>query len=110
MLVKSDNYGVINTDDMSTDGYYVIKFISEANRLQNNTTIGRNYITDGELVAKEQYLCSVQDSTNWYWYQKQAIIVPTLKVLHSILDVVGITYFQDISKSVFNRIQAKKGF
>ena len=41
---------------------------------------------------------------------KQAIIVPTRKMLHSRLDVVGITDGKDITKSLCNRIEAKKSY
>ena len=40
-------------------GLYVIKFISEAYTLQNNTTIDGKVISAGELVVKAQYLCSM---------------------------------------------------
>ena len=43
-LVQSGNYGTINISDTTTNGYYVIKFISEAYMLQNNTTI------DGQII------------------------------------------------------------
>ena len=36
------------------------------------------------------------------------MIVPTCTILHTCLDVVRITDVQDISKTVCNRIQAKK--
>ena len=39
-LVKPGKYGLINTDETTTNGFYVIKFVSEAYTLQNNTTIG----------------------------------------------------------------------
>ena len=42
-LVQSGMYGDINTDDTTKNGFYVIKFIPEAYKLQNNTTI------DGKL-------------------------------------------------------------
>ena len=38
-LVQSDMYVAIETDDTTTNGLYVIQFISEAYMLQNNTTI-----------------------------------------------------------------------
>ena len=38
------------------------------------------------------------------------IIFPTLTILHPRLDVVGITYVQDIPKDVCNSIQAKKTY
>ena len=34
-LVQSGKYGVIDTSDTTTDGFYVIQFISEAYTLQN---------------------------------------------------------------------------
>ena len=57
-LVQSYMYGAINTDDTTSNGLYVIKFISEAYTLQKNRTIYGQVIYDGELVVKEQYLFS----------------------------------------------------
>ena len=53
----------------------------------------------------------MQENTNWYCKQhslQQTIIVPTRKIIHPRLDVVIIRDVQDISKNVYNRIQAKK--
>ena len=89
----------------------LFKFISEAYTLQNNTTIYGQVISSGELFIKAQYLCSMQENTNWYWKQKplqQTIIVPTRTILHPRLDVIKIIYVQGIPKNVCNRIQAKK--
>ena len=38
-LVQYGNYGAINTAGKTTNEFYVIKLISEAYTLQNNTTI-----------------------------------------------------------------------
>ena len=79
-LVQSGMYGAINTYETTTNGFYVIKLISEAYTLQNNTTIDGQVISAGELVVRVQYLCSIQENTNWYWKQQpmqQTIIVPT---------------------------------
>ena len=38
-LVQSDMYGAINTDDTTTNGFYVIQLLSDAYKLQNNTKI-----------------------------------------------------------------------
>ena len=65
-LVKAGKCGVINTADTTTNGFYVIHFISEAYMLQNNTQIYRQVISAGELVVKAQYLYSIQENTNWY--------------------------------------------
>ena len=45
-LFQSGKYGAINTTDTSKNGYYVIKFISEAYTLQNNTKIDGQIITN----------------------------------------------------------------
>ena len=59
-LVQSDMYGVINTYDTTTNGFYVIQLISEAHTLQNNTQIYGQVISVVELVVKEKYLCYKQ--------------------------------------------------
>ena len=103
-LVQSGMCSSINTYETTKNVFYVIQFLSEAYMLQNNTKIGK-------LVVKEQYLCSMQENTNWYWKQQplqQTIIFPTCKILHSCLDVITIIYIQDIPKNLYNRIQAKK--
>ena len=109
-LVKSGMYGAIDTYDTTTNGFYVIQFISEAYTLQNNTQIDRQVIYASELVFKTQYLRSMQENTNWYWKQlslQQTIIFPTCTILHPRLDVVIIRNVQDIPKNVCNMIQAK---
>ena len=68
-LIESGKYGAINTNDTSTNGFYVIKFTSRAYTLQENTIIYGKIITSGELVAKAKYLCSIQIDTNWYCNQ-----------------------------------------
>ena len=52
-------YGAINTDETTANGLYVIKFLSEAYMLQNNTTVDGQVIFASELVVKAQYLCSM---------------------------------------------------
>ena len=56
-------YSAINTDETTTNGFYVIQFISEAYTLQNDTTIYGQVISAGELVVKSQYLFSMQEKT-----------------------------------------------
>ena len=46
MLIESGKYGAINTNDTTTNGFYVIMFTSEAYSLQDNTTIDGQIITD----------------------------------------------------------------
>ena len=106
-------YGVINTDDTTGNGFYVIQFISEVYRLKNNTQIDGQVISAGELVFMAQYLCSTKENSNWYWKQQslqQNIIFPTRKIIHPRLDVVIIPYVQYIPKTVCNSIQAKNPY
>ena len=110
-LVQSGKYSVVNTYATTTNGFYVIKFISEAYRLQSNTQIDEQVISAGELVVKSQYFCSMQENYNWHFKQQSlqhTMIVPTCTILHPCLDVARIRYFQDIPKTVRNRIQAMK--
>ena len=94
-LVQPGIYGAIKTSDNTSNGFYVIQFISEAYTLQSNTTIYGKFISAGELFAKEQYLCSMQLKTNWYWKQQPLqhnIILTTRTILHPRLDVIIIRY------------------
>ena len=103
-------HGTINTADSKTNGIYVIKFMSKAYTLQNNTQIDRQVISADELFFKAQYLCSMQENTNCYWKQyslQQTIIVFTHTILHPCLDVFIIRNFQDIPTNIYNRMQAK---
>ena len=100
-VVKSYKCGTINTSYTTTNKHYVIKFISEVRTLQNIMIIYGQIITAGVLVFKTQYPCSVKYRTNWYCEKhplQQDSIVPTHTILHSHLDIVVITYVQDIPK------------
>ena len=52
LLVQSGNYGVTNTTYYTTMGYYVIKFVSEAYKLQEDNSCVVKISTAGELVVK----------------------------------------------------------
>ena len=66
-LFQSGTYGTINIDDTTANGFYVIKLLSEAYTLQNNTTTDGQVIYSDELGFKAQYLCSMQENAIWYW-------------------------------------------
>ena len=79
--------------------------------IQINTTNDGQVISAGELVVKEQYICSKQEKKNWYRKHQslqQDIMIPTRTILHPCLDVITIIYVQDIPKNLCNRIQARK--
>ena len=110
-LVESGKYGAINTTDTSTNVFYIIMFTSGAYTLQENTTIDGQIITDGELVVKAQYLCSIKKYTNWYYNQQlkhHVITVPTRTILHPQLEVNAVIDFHSILKNVCTRTQEKK--
>ena len=69
-LFQSVNYGAINTSDTTIKGYYVMKFISEAYTLENNTTTDGQIISAGKIFVKAQYLFSMQENSNCYWKQQ----------------------------------------
>ena len=46
-LVQPGMYGAIKTDDTTTNLFYIIQFISEAYKLQNNTQI------DGQVSTSD---------------------------------------------------------
>ena len=86
-------------------------FTSEAYTIQYNTKFDGKIITDGELVVKSLYICSMKVDTNWYWnkhLQQHVITVPKYTILHPRLEVNAVTYFHAIPKSVCTRTQAKK--
>ena len=110
-LVQSGMYSAIDTDDTTTNGFYVIKLLSDVYKLQDNTTIDGQVIYAGELVVKAQYLSSMQENTNWYQKQQplqQTIIVPTRTILHPRLEDIIIRYVKDIPNKLCGRIKAKK--
>ena len=107
-LVQSCMHGVTTTHDTTRNEFYVIKFISEAYALQNNTQIDGQVISAGELVVKEKYLFSTQENSNWYWKQhslQQNIIVPKRTILQLNLDNFRIIDIHDICKTVCKIIQ-----
>ena len=112
-LVQLGMYGAINTDDTTTNGLYVIQFISDAYTLQSNTTIYGQVISDGELVFKTQYIFSMHENTNYYRKQQplqQTIIVPTRTVIHARLEVIIIIYVQDTPKKLTASTKQKKQY
>ena len=79
-LFQSGKYGAMNTTYTSTMGYYLIKFLSEAYTLHDDTTCDIQISSASELFVKAKYLSSMQEKTNWNWEHKhlqQVINFPT---------------------------------
>ena len=58
-LVQYGRYGVVNTADTTTNGFYGILFVSDAYTLKNNTTIDGKNISVSEISFKTQCLFSM---------------------------------------------------
>ena len=76
-LVQYGKYSDKNTTDITTMGYCVIKFISQAYTLQYDTKRDGKISTDVELVFKAEYLIYMQENIKCYWEQKhqQQVII-----------------------------------
>ena len=48
-------------------GYYIVKLLSEAYMLQDETTVHKQGIKSGGLIAKVGYISITKSNTNWYW-------------------------------------------
>ena len=48
-------------------GSYMIKFLSEAYTLHDDTTCDIQISSASELFVKAKYLSSMQEKTNWNW-------------------------------------------
>ena len=66
-LVKNGKYDMINTADTTTMEYYVIKFLSEPYRLQDEKTVDKQVTKSCGIIVKAEYLSTIKASTNWYW-------------------------------------------
>ena len=66
-LFQSGKYGAMNTTYTSTMGYYLIKFLSEAYTLQDDTKCNGQIISAGEIFVKAQYLSCMKENTNCHW-------------------------------------------
>ena len=111
-LVKYGKYGSMNTIDTSTMVSYVIKFVSDSYRLQEDTTCEGEMISSGELFVKAQYCICMQENTNWYWEyknQQQVIISPTQTVVNPCLYVVAVKDVYDIPKKYIRQKTRKTG-
>ena len=84
--VHNGKYGVINTADPTTIGYYAVKLLSEPYTLQDNKTVNKKFIKAGELTVKAEYLSIIKANTNWYLQQlgtKESVIISTHTMDHT---------------------------
>ena len=58
-----------------------------------------------------EYISIMKTNTNWYWKQlenKESVIIATCTIFHTCLYVPTIKYVSDISRSLYNKKQARK--
>ena len=65
-LVHNIKYGVFNTEDPTTPGYYVVKFVPGPYMLQGNKTGNKKVINSGALIVNAVYLVMMKSNTYWY--------------------------------------------
>ena len=76
----------------------------EAYNIQEDTTYYGKISTASEMVVKAKYLNFMQKK--WYWEQKnqqQAIVFPTLTIVHQFLDIVLFKDDYNIPRSFCNK-------
>ena len=68
---QSYEYGTTSTTYPTKLGYYVVKYVSEAYILHDNTTCNGKISTAEKLVVRCQYIICMKAKTKWYWDQKE---------------------------------------
>ena len=66
-IFQNIKYGEINTADLITMGYYVVKFSSAPYALQYDKKVDKKAIESGEIIVKTEYLSIMKYNNNWYW-------------------------------------------
>ena len=66
-LVQNGKYGAINNSDLTTMGYYAVKFLSKPYRLQDDKKVYKQVIKSGEIIVKAEYISITKTITNCYW-------------------------------------------
>ena len=107
-LFQIGKYGAINTTDMTTMGYYMIKLFSESRKLQEDTPCDGQISTYGELICQSTLheLCAIlYKGEMGTKTTTKKIIFPTCKIAHPCLDVMSATEAKKIPNNLCNRNQ-----
>ena len=70
LIIMEGNYGVVDADDSSCHGYYIIKFSSSPYTLQADLIICGQNTSSGEMVRKGNDLFSINNNSHYYILQK----------------------------------------
>ena len=66
-LVQKGKYCVTNVVDPKKKGYYVMKYVSDAFKLQEDITTNRQDSKVGELTVRDEYLSCMKSKKKQYW-------------------------------------------
>ena len=69
-LVQSDIHSDINTEEPTTIGYYIVKYVSSTFILQDDITSGRQGSNAAKLDVQTECLIIMKEKSNWYWEHK----------------------------------------
>ena len=70
-LEQLSEYGATNAVDPNTMGYYVINYLSETYKLQEDQIKYGQVSKSDKLVVKYEYLSLMKSKTHWYWKQNR---------------------------------------
>jgi hypothetical protein len=106
--IEKNSFGVVNTDDQRTDGFYVIKFLSKAYTLQEDITVNDELLKSGTLVCDAEYQSQAQPGSLWYVRssnETQPIKLQVSKILITDLSVDIIDGVSQLDRSMRSMTQ-----
>ena len=66
-LVQCGKYSDMNKTYPTNMGYYMVKYVSDAYTLQEDTTCDGKISISGERFVKAKYMSCTKATTKWYW-------------------------------------------
>ena len=69
-LVHSDTHIEINTEDHTTMGYCVVKYMPGTFILKDKITLDRQVSKVVNIYVQTEYLTNMKEKSNWYWEHK----------------------------------------
>ena len=70
LIIMEGNYGAIDADDSSCNGYYIIKISSSLYTLQVDLSIDGQVISSGEILCEGTYFFPININSRYYFLQK----------------------------------------
>ena len=64
--MQTDKYGVITAEYLTKMGYYVVKYVSDAFTLHEDTTSCQQVSNAGEMSVRAENPSCIKAKKNWY--------------------------------------------